>query len=117
MRSPSSPERAPNSPHLGAINRAAMIAAEHVVIPLAPDLYSLQGLKNLRPTVRRWRSEWRGRRGRNPDDPETHPDTPGVINRALSTQPCGRRPLASSSATRRSDRGPARYRSPRPIPH
>jgi cellulose biosynthesis protein BcsQ len=53
-------------PNLGAINRAALIAAEHVVIPLAPDLYSLQGLKNLGPTLRRWRSEWSERRSRNP---------------------------------------------------
>jgi cellulose biosynthesis protein BcsQ len=53
-------------PNLGSINRAAMITAEHVVIPLAPDLYSLQGLKNLGPTLRRWRDEWNERRGRNP---------------------------------------------------
>jgi chromosome partitioning protein len=53
-------------PNLGALNRAALIAAEHVVIPLAPDLYSLQGLKNLGPTLRRWRDEWSERRGRNP---------------------------------------------------
>lgn len=53
-------------PNLGAINRAALIAAEDVVIPLAPDLYSLQGLKNLGPTLRRWRTEWAERRDRNP---------------------------------------------------
>lgn len=53
-------------PNLGAINRAALIAAEHVVIPLAPDLYSLQGLKNLGPTLRRWRNEWLERHDRNP---------------------------------------------------
>lgn len=53
-------------PNLGAINRAALIAAQHVVIPLAPDLYSLQGLRNLGPRLRRWREEWRERRSRNP---------------------------------------------------
>lgn len=53
-------------PNLGAINRAALIAAEHVVIPLAPDLYSLQGLRNLGPRLRRWRQEWGERRARNP---------------------------------------------------
>lgn len=53
-------------PNLGALNRAALIAAEHVVIPLAPDLYSLQGLKNLGPTLARWRREWSERRARNP---------------------------------------------------
>lgn len=53
-------------PNLGAINRAVLIAAEHVVIPLAPDLFSLQGLRNLGPTLRRWREEWRERLGKNP---------------------------------------------------
>jgi chromosome partitioning protein len=43
-----------------------LIAAEHVVIPLAPDLYSLQGLRNLGPALRRWRHEWSERRLRNP---------------------------------------------------
>lgn len=53
-------------PNLGALNRAAMLTAESVVIPLAPDLYALQGLKNLGPTLRRWRDEWGERRSRNP---------------------------------------------------
>jgi cellulose biosynthesis protein BcsQ len=54
-------------PNLGAINRAAIIAARYVTIPLAPDLYSLQGLRNLGPTLRRWRSEWNELLGKNPD--------------------------------------------------
>jgi cellulose biosynthesis protein BcsQ len=53
-------------PNLGAVNRAALIASQHVVIPLAPDLYSLQGLRNLGPTLRRWRREWSERHERNP---------------------------------------------------
>jgi len=53
-------------PNLGALNRAALIAAQNIVIPLAPDLYSLQGMKNLGPTLRRWRGEWSDRRARNP---------------------------------------------------
>ncbi len=53
-------------PNLGALNRSVLIAAEHVVIPLAPDLYSLQGLRNLGPTLRKWRDGWTERRGRNP---------------------------------------------------
>lgn len=53
-------------PNLGAINRAALIAANYVVVPLSPDLFSLQGLKNLGPTLRRWRSEWKERLGKNP---------------------------------------------------
>jgi cellulose biosynthesis protein BcsQ len=54
-------------PNLGAINRATMIGAQYVVIPLAPDLYSLQGLRNLGPTLRDWRQEWNDRLSRNPD--------------------------------------------------
>jgi len=46
-------------PNLGAINRAALVAASHVVVPVAPDLFSLQGLKNLGPTLRKWRETWR----------------------------------------------------------
>ncbi|MDR2261668.1 MAG: ParA family protein [Azoarcus sp.] len=45
-------------PNLGAINRAALIAADHVVVPLAADLFSLQGLRNLGPTLREWRRIW-----------------------------------------------------------
>ena len=45
-------------PNLGAINRAAMVAASHVMVPVAPDLFSLQGLKNLGPTLRQWRTTW-----------------------------------------------------------
>jgi cellulose biosynthesis protein BcsQ len=53
-------------PNLGAINRAALIASDFVVIPLGPDLFSLQGLKNLGPTLRRWRDEWKERLAKNP---------------------------------------------------
>ena len=45
-------------PNLGAINRAALLAADHIVIPLAADLYSLRGLSNLGPTLREWRHQW-----------------------------------------------------------
>lgn len=53
-------------PNLGAINRAALISADYVVVPLSPDLFSLQGLKNLGPTLRRWRKEWQERLLKNP---------------------------------------------------
>lgn len=54
-------------PNLGAINRAALIASDYVVIPLGPDLFSLQGLQNLGPTLRRWRKGWEERIPKNPD--------------------------------------------------
>ncbi len=53
-------------PNLGAINRAALIASDFVVIPLGPDLFSLQGLQNLGPALRRWREEWKERLAKNP---------------------------------------------------
>lgn len=53
-------------PNLGAINRSALIASEQVVLPLAPDLFSLQGLKNLGPTLRDWRKGWEKRLGELP---------------------------------------------------
>ncbi len=48
-------------PNLGAINRASLIASDSVVIPLGPDLFSLQGLENLGPALRAWREGWRRR--------------------------------------------------------
>ena len=56
-------------PNLGAINRAAIIAAQFVVVPLAPDMFSLQGLRNLGPTLRDWRTEWQDRLDRAPGAP------------------------------------------------
>jgi cellulose biosynthesis protein BcsQ len=52
-------------PNLGSINRAALIASDYVIVPLSPDLFSLQGLRNLGPTLRRWREEWRERKEKN----------------------------------------------------
>ena len=46
-------------PNLGAINRAALLAADYLLIPLGADLFSLQGLKNLGPAVRDWRGNWK----------------------------------------------------------
>ena len=53
-------------PNLGAINRAAIIAANFVVFPLAPDLFSLQALRNVGPTIREWRKDWQDRLVRRP---------------------------------------------------
>ena len=49
-------------PNLGAINRSALIATDYVVVPLGADLFSLQGLRNLGPTLSRWRKDWLNRR-------------------------------------------------------
>ncbi len=60
-------------PNLGAINRAALLACDHVVIPLGADLYSLQGLRNVGPALRGWHGEWADRLARKPP---TAPDLP-----------------------------------------
>lgn len=57
-------------PNLGAINRAAIIAANFVVFPLAPDLFSLQALRNVGPMLREWRNDWRDRLERRPQVPD-----------------------------------------------
>ena len=48
--------------NLGAINRAVMITTDYVVIPLASDLFSVQGLRNLGPALHSWRQQWDGER-------------------------------------------------------
>ncbi len=53
-------------PNLGAINRAALLAADLVVTPVAPDAFSIQGLRNLGPTLLSWRSAWKDRLMRHP---------------------------------------------------
>ena len=53
-------------PNLGALNRAALVATDYVVVPLGADLFSLQGLRNLGPTLQNWRGEWKDRHDRNP---------------------------------------------------
>jgi len=53
-------------PNFGAINRAALICADAVVIPVAPDLFSIQGLRNLGPTLENWRRDWKVRLAQNP---------------------------------------------------
>jgi len=55
-------------PNLGAINRAALISADYVVVPAAPDLFSVQGLENVGPRLIAWRHEWTDRINRAPDD-------------------------------------------------
>lgn len=53
-------------PNLGALNRTTMIAADAIVVPVAPDLFSVQGLENVGPRLRTWREEWGERLARAP---------------------------------------------------
>lgn len=45
-------------PNLGAINRSVLLASDNLVVPLAADLFSLQGLRNLGPSLRDWQTSW-----------------------------------------------------------
>jgi chromosome partitioning protein len=46
-------------PSLGALNHTSLIACDAIVIPVAPDLFSVQGLRNVGPTLRHWHEQWR----------------------------------------------------------
>jgi len=63
-------------PNLGAINRSVLIATDYVVIPLGADLFSLQGLKNLGPTLKSWKNLWKKRldNWKNSSELQEHPD-------------------------------------------
>ncbi|MCY1071772.1 AAA family ATPase [Nannocystis sp. RBIL2] len=52
-------------PSLGALNRAVLLASDAVVVPLAPDLFSLRGLQNVGEVLHEWREEWETARVKN----------------------------------------------------
>lgn len=45
-------------PNLGAINRSVLLGTDHVIVPLAADLFSLKGLQNLGPALKEWHQSW-----------------------------------------------------------
>ncbi len=53
-------------PNLGAINRAVTISSDYIIIPVASDLFSLQGIKNLGITLNNWKKDWQDRIDRKP---------------------------------------------------
>ena len=63
-------------PNLGAINRSVLLASDYVAIPLGTDLFSLQGLKNLGPTLKSWKSLWNKRldNWKNCNEQQNFPD-------------------------------------------
>lgn len=67
------------APNPGALNRAALIAASHVVIPVVPDLYSIQGLNNLGPTLSGWRNGWQERLRQVPETLRAEPLPSGAM--------------------------------------
>jgi cellulose biosynthesis protein BcsQ len=53
--------------NLGAISRAALLAADFVVTPVAPDFFSRLSLRHLGLALIHWRQDWQDRRSRSPD--------------------------------------------------
>ena len=49
-------------PNLGAVNRAVLIASDYLILPLGPDLFSFQGLKNVGKFLNNWKKEWSERK-------------------------------------------------------
>lgn len=45
-------------PNLGALNRAALGGSDYVIVPIAPDLFSIRGTENLGSKLVTWRNEW-----------------------------------------------------------
>ncbi|HVX00331.1 MAG TPA: AAA family ATPase, partial [Candidatus Babeliaceae bacterium] len=55
-------------PNLGAINRAVTISSDYLIMPVACDLFSLQGIKNLGTQLQQWKIEWTQRKELRPKD-------------------------------------------------
>ena len=53
-------------PNLGAINRAVTISSDYLIMPVASDLFSLQGIKNLGVTLTSWKDDWADRKKKKP---------------------------------------------------
>lgn len=61
-------------PNLGAINRSALLAADYVVVPVAPDIFSLKGLTNVGRGLADWRKGWNRRLEDAPSTQNHWPD-------------------------------------------
>jgi len=66
-------------PNLGAINRSALLGADAVVVPVAPDIFSLKGLTNVGRGLGEWRKGW-DRRLENAPPPEDDNWPAGEMN-------------------------------------
>jgi cellulose biosynthesis protein BcsQ len=71
-------------PNLGAINRAVTISTDYIIMPVASDLFSLQGIKNLGKTLTLWKKQWNQRKELKPENltigiPENNSSPAGYI--------------------------------------
>ncbi len=88
-------------PSLSPLNRAALVASDCVVVPVAADLFSVRGLINLGPRLHDWRNGWKRRLENPPDD---KPDLPKGDMR-----PVGYIVLSYATRNRRPTRAYARW--------
>lgn len=47
------------SPSLGVLNRVIFLGAEYFIVPITPDSYSVQGVKNLGVIFEKWKKNWK----------------------------------------------------------
>lgn len=67
-------------PNLGAINRAVLISSEFFVLPVASDLFSLQGIKNIGKTFTDWKKQWDKRLLEYPTDKDKNLIPEGIMS-------------------------------------
>lgn len=105
-------------PNLGAINRSVLIGTDHVVVPLAADMFSLQGLRNLGPSLSKWKKGWHERLVKLGDKPLSQSipdgDTSPLGYIAMQHQERLSRPVKAYGAWL--ERMPAEYRSSLSLP-
>ena len=46
------------APNLGSLNRSLLISSDFFIVPVAPDLFSIRGTKNLGKRIYDWSKEW-----------------------------------------------------------
>ena len=54
-------------PNFGAINRAALLGADNIIVPVSADLFSIQGISSVGKTLKNWRQKWKQRLENNPE--------------------------------------------------
>lgn len=67
---------------LDALARASLLAADHIVVTMAPGPASLRGLANFGPALRRWQTVWREQLSRALDSVESADLPPGTMGAA-----------------------------------
>ena len=47
------------SPNLGSLNKTAILGSDFFVVPVNPNIFSVQGVENIGTTYSRWKSDWK----------------------------------------------------------